>query len=88
MAPWRLLRWPIRPLNEEPTNLTIRTCVLTYPVWRDDVQDMKVMMRNLEQIVLRIEATLNATLPHLATKAELADLRTEMRGGWPTCGLR
>ena len=44
----------------------------------DDVHDIKATMRNLEQIVVRIEATLNATLPHLATNAELADLRTEM----------
>ena len=45
----------------------------------DDVQDIKATMRNLEQVVVRIEATLNATLPHLATKAELADMRSELK---------
>jgi hypothetical protein len=30
-------------------------------------------LRHIEETVVRIEATLNTTLPHLATKAELAD---------------
>jgi hypothetical protein len=40
----------------------------------DDVHEIKATMRNLEQIVVRIEAT----LPHLATKADLAELRADL----------
>ena len=36
----------------------------------------------VELAVVRIEALLAATLPHLATKAEVADLRTDMVAGF------
>jgi hypothetical protein len=36
----------------------------------------------IEMAVTRIEAMLTATLPHLATKAEVAELRTEMVAGF------
>jgi hypothetical protein len=36
----------------------------------------------LETSLARIGALLDATLPHLATKAEVADLRTEMVAGF------
>jgi hypothetical protein len=32
----------------------------------------------IEETIIRMDATLTATLPHLATKAELADLRTDV----------
>jgi hypothetical protein len=45
----------------------------------DDVHDMKATMSRLEVMVAEIKATLEATLPHLATKAELADMRSELK---------
>jgi hypothetical protein len=39
-------------------------------------------LRRVEEAVTRIEATLTATQPHLATKAELADLRADMATGF------
>ena len=45
------------------------------------MRDVKATMGRLELLVTEIKATLDATLPHLATKAELAHMRTELRGG-------
>ena len=39
----------------------------------EDMRDVKATNTRLEAAVIRIEAMLTATLPHLATKAELAD---------------
>jgi len=36
----------------------------------------------MEAAIIRIEAMLTATLPHLATKADLADLRSEMKADY------
>ena len=38
-----------------------------------DVRDLKDTQADLKSIVTRIEAKLDAVLPHLATKADLAD---------------
>jgi chromosome segregation ATPase len=47
------------------------------------VDRLEAEMREIKEAVIRIEATLNATLPHLATKAELttglADVRIDLR---------
>jgi hypothetical protein len=43
----------------------------------EDMRDVKSVLPRLEPII-RIDATLTATLPNLATKAELAELRTEV----------
>ena len=50
------------------------------------MRDVKAMGSRLEDAITdvklaiaRIEATLTATLPHRATKADLAELRSEMR---------
>ena len=43
------------------------------------MQDVKATMGRLEMLVVEIKATLKPTLPHLATKAEVAELRTEMK---------
>jgi hypothetical protein len=51
-----------------------------------DVHEVKATMGRLEMMLTEIKATLDATLPHLATKAELADLRTELKGD--AAGLR
>jgi uncharacterized protein involved in exopolysaccharide biosynthesis len=42
------------------------------------VNDLRASMSRLEISVARIEAMLEATLPHLATKAELAELRSDV----------
>ncbi|MBV8614952.1 MAG: hypothetical protein JOY66_14485 [Acetobacteraceae bacterium] len=44
----------------------------------EDMRDVKATLVRLEPMIVRIDATLTATLPHLATKAELADLRSEL----------
>src|SRR5690242_17634909 len=41
-----------------------------------EVQELRATMTRVELIVTRIEAA----LPHLATKAELADMRSDIRG--------
>jgi hypothetical protein len=38
-----------------------------------DVRDIKVVLERLEPMIIRIDERLTSTLPHLATKAELAD---------------
>ena len=42
------------------------------------MQDVKATMAHLDQTVVRIEATLNAVLPHLATKAELGHVEASI----------
>jgi uncharacterized protein YicC (UPF0701 family) len=44
----------------------------------DDMQEVKSVLSRLEPMIVRIDATLTATLPNLATKAEVADLRSDM----------
>jgi hypothetical protein len=39
----------------------------------EDMRDVKAAVSRLEATTIRIEAMLAATLPHLATKAELAE---------------
>ena len=46
-----------------------------------DIAEMKSSIRTLEHAVIRIETLLTATLPHLATKAELNALRTDVVAG-------
>jgi hypothetical protein len=49
----------------------------------DDVHDMKVTLNRLEISVAEIRAVRNATLPHLATKADLP----EKPGKTCMCGI-
>ena len=44
----------------------------------DDMQEVKSVLSRLEPMIVRIDATLTSTLPNLATKAELADLRSDL----------
>ena len=46
----------------------------------EEQRDMRASLVRLELAVARIEAMLAATLPHLATKAEMETLRAELRG--------
>ncbi|HEX5327141.1 MAG TPA: hypothetical protein VFW75_10780 [Acetobacteraceae bacterium] len=46
-----------------------------------EMREVKSVLGQMMPILARIEATLASTLPHLATKAELADLRVELRTG-------
>ncbi len=45
----------------------------------EDMRDVKARLPRMEEAIIRIEAMLSATLPHLATKADLAELRTETK---------
>ncbi len=42
------------------------------------MQEVKSVLSRLEPMIVRIDATLTATLPNLATKAEVANLRSDM----------
>ena len=66
---------PVEPNSDAPyPGLEMRVSRL-----EGDVHEMKGTMSRLELLVTEIKATLDATLPHLATKAELSDMRAEMR---------
>lgn len=39
----------------------------------EDVRDVKAVLARIEPMIIRIDATMTATLPTLATKAELAE---------------
>jgi hypothetical protein len=41
----------------------------------EDVRDVKATLAQMVPTIVRIDSMLTATLPHLATKAELAELR-------------
>jgi hypothetical protein len=45
----------------------------------EDMREVKAAWPRMEAAIIRIETMLNATLPHLATKADLADLKTELK---------
>jgi len=47
----------------------------------EDMHEVKATTGRLEMAIVRIETLLTATLPHLATKAELNELRSEMVAG-------
>ena len=42
------------------------------------MREMKSVLAQILPTLARIEATLSSTLPHLATKAELSELRAEL----------
>jgi len=42
------------------------------------MHEVKSVLSRLEPMIVRIDATLTATLPNLATKAEVANLRSDM----------
>ena len=45
----------------------------------EDMREVKAGQTRMEASLARIEALLEATLPHLATKADVAELRAEMK---------
>ncbi|MFL5255530.1 MAG: hypothetical protein ACJ8AI_22060, partial [Rhodopila sp.] len=44
----------------------------------EDMRDVKSLLSRLEPMIVRFDATLTSSLTNLATKAEVADLRTEV----------
>ena len=46
----------------------------------EDMREVKAVLARLEPMIIRIDAVVSATLPTLATKGDLADLRSELRG--------
>jgi len=64
---------PDTPIDRPEKDLEPRVVRL-----EEDMRDVKATLVRLEPMIVRIDATLTATLPHLATKAELADLRSEL----------
>ena len=47
----------------------------------EDVREVKAVLSRLEPIIVRMDAVITSTLPQLATKAEVAQLRGEMHTG-------
>jgi hypothetical protein len=45
----------------------------------EDMRDVKAALVRIEPMIIRIDATMTATLPTLATKAELAELGGNLR---------
>ncbi len=78
VVPWRLwnARAPVEPTNEDPYHPDLRVRVSRL---EDDVHDVKAMMGQLVLLVTEMKATLDATLPHLVTKAEVAGIRSKMK---------
>ena len=46
-----------------------------------DMGDVRSMLGQMMPMLVRVESMLTSTLPHLATKSEVADLRVEMHTG-------
>jgi hypothetical protein len=45
----------------------------------EDMREVKAGWSRMEAAIIRIEATLDAVLPHLATKADIAELKSELK---------
>jgi phosphoglycerate-specific signal transduction histidine kinase len=65
----------VAPASRRPYDLPMEDRVARL---EDDMQEVKSVLSRLEPMIVRIDATLTATLPNLATKAELADLRADV----------
>jgi hypothetical protein len=65
----------VAPAERRPYDLPMEERVSRL---EDDMQGVKSVLSRLEPMIVRIDATLTATLPNLATKAEVADLRSDM----------
>ena len=67
---------PVEPRRDDPYHSDLGARVSRL---EGVVHDMKATMGRLELMVTEIKATLEAALPHLATRTEVADLRAEMK---------
>ncbi len=67
---------PVAPRDDGPYDPLMEARVSRL---EEDMRDVKTTLPRLEAAVIRIETMLAATLPHLATKADLAEVRTEMK---------
>jgi SMC interacting uncharacterized protein involved in chromosome segregation len=65
----------VAPANRRPYDLPMEDRVARL---EGDMQDVKSVLSRLEPMIVRIDATLTATLPNLATKAEVADMRSDL----------
>ena len=46
----------------------------------EDMREVKGALGRLEPVIMRMDTFMTATFPHLATKADLADQRAELKG--------
>jgi len=67
---------PVEPTGGSPYDPPLESRVSRL---EDDMREMKSVLAQVLPMLARIEATLSGTLPHLATKAELSELRAELR---------
>nr|WP_294553541.1 hypothetical protein [uncultured Rhodopila sp.] len=65
----------VAPAGRRPYDLPVEDRVSQL---ESDMQEVKSVLSRLEPMIVRIDATLTATLPNLATKAEVANLRSDM----------
>jgi chromosome segregation ATPase len=67
---------PVAPRDDGPYDPLMEARVSRL---EEDMRDVKATLPRLEAAINRIETMLAATLPHLATKADLAEVRTELK---------
>jgi hypothetical protein len=65
----------VAPAGRRPYDLPVEDRVSRL---ESDMHEVKSVLSRLEPMIVRIDATLTATLPNLATKAEVANLRSDM----------
>jgi hypothetical protein len=46
----------------------------------EDMREVKSVLSRLEPVIMRMDTFIMATMPHLATKADLAESRAELKG--------
>jgi hypothetical protein len=66
---------PVEPTGSSPYDPRLEVRVSRLEV---DMREVKSVLGQIMPVLTRIDATLSATLPHLATKAELSALRAEL----------
>jgi hypothetical protein len=66
---------PVEPAGEEHYDRGIEPRLSRV---ENDVRDLKDTLADLKTIVVRMDARLDAVLPHLATKADLATMETRL----------
>ena len=60
----------------QPYDPRMEACVARL---EEDMREVKGILARIEPMIIRIDAVIGATLPTLATKADIADLRSELR---------
>lgn len=65
-------------LASQPSTPDISPMEYTLARLGEDMKDVKSVLSRLEPAIVRIDATMGTTIPHLATRAETGALRSEL----------